>query len=82
MVGIVQRYSDWLAQSSVPKLFINAEPGAIITGRLRELCRSWPNQSETTVAAGHFIPEDGPDEMGRAAAAFVRQIRHFDPVTQ
>jgi haloalkane dehalogenase len=82
MVGIVQRYSDWLAQSSVPKLFINAEPGAIITGRLRELCRSWPNQSETTIVAGHFIPEDGPDEMGRAAAAFVRQIRHVDPVTQ
>lgn len=80
IVSIVERYSNWLAQSSVPKLFINAEPGAIVTGRLRELCRTWPNQTEITVHASHFIPEDSADEIGRAAADFVRRIRHADDI--
>jgi haloalkane dehalogenase len=32
---IVAAYRDWLATSPVPKLFINAEPGALITGAQR-----------------------------------------------
>jgi hypothetical protein len=27
----------WLAEADVPKLFINAEPGALVRGRIREL---------------------------------------------
>ena len=50
MVDIVQHYSTWLAHSPVPKLFINAEPGAIITGRLRELCRTWPTRPKSRSA--------------------------------
>ncbi|MBV9640937.1 MAG: haloalkane dehalogenase [Mycobacteriaceae bacterium] len=79
MVDIVARYSTWLAHFPVPKLFINAEPGAIITGRLRELCRTWPNQTEITVPGGHFIPEDSPDAIGRAVAEFVQRIRGDTP---
>jgi haloalkane dehalogenase len=75
MVGIVEHYGAWLAQSSVPKLFINADPGAIITGRLREWCRTWPNQSEVTVGGIHFIQEDSADIIGRAVASFVRRLR-------
>jgi haloalkane dehalogenase len=75
MVEIVQHYSTWLAQSPVPKLFINAEPGAIITGRLRELCRTWPNQTEITVPGVHFIPEDSADSIGRALSDFVRGVQ-------
>jgi haloalkane dehalogenase len=75
MVDIVQSYSTWLAQSPVPKLFINAEPGAIVTGRLRELCRTWPNQTEITVAGVHFIQEDSADAIGVAIADFVRRVR-------
>lgn len=66
---IVSAYSDWLQQSSVPKLFINAEPGAILTGAQRELCRRFPNQTEITVAGSHFIQEDSPAEI----AAGIRQ---------
>jgi haloalkane dehalogenase len=65
VVEIVQAYAEWLETSEVPKLFINAEPGAILTGRQRELCRSWPNQVEVTVKGIHFIQEDSPDEIGR-----------------
>jgi haloalkane dehalogenase len=72
---IVQEYSDWLAQSPLPKLFINADPGSILVGRQRELCRRWPNQTEITVKGSHFIQEDSPDEIGAAIAAFARGLR-------
>ena len=75
MVDIVQSYSTWLAQSPVPKLFINAEPGAILTGRLAELCRTWPNQTEITVPGIDFIQEDSAAAIGAAIANFVRRIR-------
>jgi haloalkane dehalogenase len=65
---IVQSYADWLSGSDVPKLFVNAEPGAILTGPQREFCRAWPNQTEVTVAGNHFVQEDSPDEIGRAIA--------------
>ena len=63
---IVSRYAEWLAESKIPKLFINAEPGAILIGRQREFCRSWPNQKEVTVPGSHFIQEDSPDAIGEA----------------
>lgn len=66
MHQVMSDYSDWLAVSEIPKLFINAEPGAILTGAQREICRKWPNQTEVTVAGIHFIQEDSPDEIGRA----------------
>lgn len=68
VVGIVQSYADWLKESTLPKLFINAEPGAILIGAQREFCRSWPNQQEVTVAGNHFLQEDSPHEIGRAIA--------------
>jgi len=63
---IVQSYADWLATSQVPKLFVNAEPGAILTGPQREFCRSWPNQTEVTVTGNHFLQEDSPAEIAAA----------------
>jgi haloalkane dehalogenase len=71
---IVRRYGEWLSRSEVPKLFINAEPGAILTGEQREFCRSWPNQREVTVRGSHFVQEDSPDEIGRAVAEWARSL--------
>jgi haloalkane dehalogenase len=68
VVRIVQDYATWLTTAEVAKLFINAEPGAILTGAVREFCRTWPNQTEVTVKGNHFIQEDSPDEIGRALA--------------
>ena len=68
VVELVQSYADWLSQCDVPKLFINAEPGAILIGPQREFCRSWPNQKEVTVAGNHFLQEDSPHEIGQAIA--------------
>lgn len=75
VVRIVEQYGRWLAGSPVPKLFINAEPGAILTRRRREFCRTWPNQTEVTVPGVHFIQEDSPAEIGAAVADFVRRVR-------
>jgi haloalkane dehalogenase len=76
--GIVRSYSRWLARSEVPKLFINADPGALLTGRPRELCRTWPHQTEVTIAGKHFVQEDSPDEIGAAIRQFVQDIRLRD----
>ena len=75
VVKVVEDYGAWLASSDIPKLFINAEPGSILTGRQRELCRQWLNQTEITVKGLHFIQEDSPDEIGQAVAAFVKKVR-------
>ena len=66
VVEIVQDYADWLAVSDIPKLFVNADPGAILVGAQRDICRAWPNQTEVTVAGSHFIQEDSPDQIGEA----------------
>jgi haloalkane dehalogenase len=71
---IVEEYGQWLSTSQVPKLFINADPGSILTGAQREFCRSFPNQEEITVKGRHFIQEDSPAEIGVALADFVRRI--------
>lgn len=63
---LAANYHAWLKESEVPKLFINAEPGAILTGKPRERCREFPNQTEVTVAGSHFIQEDSPDEIAAA----------------
>jgi haloalkane dehalogenase len=74
VVAIVDGYARWLSTSAVPKLFVNAEPGSILTGAQRDFCRAWPNQQEITVGGNHFIQEDSPAEIGQAIAAFLRRI--------
>ena len=66
VVQITEDYQRWLAQAPLPKLFINADPGALLVGSQRETCRAWPNQVEVTVKGSHFIQEDSPDEIGVA----------------
>ena len=75
VAAIVGHYSDWLSASEVPKLFINAEPGVILTGAQREFCRGWKNQEEVTVRGSHFVQEDSPQEIGEAIRSFVTRVR-------
>ena len=71
VTAVVRDYSDWLSQSDVPKLLINAEPGALITGSTLEFCRAWPNQTEITVKGSHFLQEDSPNEIGEAIRSWL-----------
>ena len=74
VVQIVADYSGWLLSFESPKLFINAEPGAILTGVQRQFCRDFPNQEEVTVAGSHFLQEDSPDEIGTAISRWLRGL--------
>jgi haloalkane dehalogenase len=66
VVQIAQAYSEWMAENGIPKLFVNADPGAILIGAVREFCRGWKNQTEVTVPGSHFIQEDSGPAIGRA----------------
>ena len=74
VVKVMNEYGNWLTRSDVPKLFINADPGAIMRGRIRELIRSWPNQTEVTVKGRKLLQEDSPDEIGAAITDFIRRL--------
>jgi haloalkane dehalogenase len=74
VVAVAGAYAAWLAETPVPKLFVNGDPGFLTTGALREFCRTFPNQEEVTVTGAHFLQEDSPDAIGRAVAAFIRRI--------
>ncbi|MGX9349832.1 haloalkane dehalogenase [Shimia sp. W99] len=74
VTAIVQSYADWMAENDLPKLFVNAEPGAILIGAPRAFCRGWKNQTEVTVAGSHFIQEDSPDEIGAALRNWMRTL--------
>src|SRR3982075_1988377 len=69
---IAQAYAQWMAENDLPKLFVNAEPGAILIGPVRDFCRSWKNQTEVTVAGSHFIQEDSGPAIGRAVADWMK----------
>ena len=72
--AIVNEYSEWMQQNNIPKLFVNAHPGAITTGRIRDFCRTWKNQTEVTVKGVHFIQEDSPDEIGKALSKWYNDL--------
>lgn len=73
--AIVRAYGEWLASSDVPKLLVEAEPGAILTGAQLDFCRAWPDQTSVRVAGIHFVQEDSPDEIGQAVADWIRARR-------
>jgi haloalkane dehalogenase len=73
VVAVVERISQWLSSSAVPKLFIESEPGTAAP-RLRALYKSWPNQTEVTVRGLHYPQEDSPREIGEALAAWYRRL--------
>ena len=75
VVAVVTAYDEWLKTSSVPKLFLKAEPGGILSaGPDLDFARRLPAQTEVTVAGVHFIQEDSPDEIGRAIVDWMASL--------
>ncbi len=75
VTAIVDNFAAWIATAPFPKLFINAEPGAILSeGESRDFCRTWANQTEITVKGSHFIQEDSPNEIGAALRDWLGRI--------
>ncbi len=75
MTAIVEDYARWLSTSSIPKLFVDADPGGFLVGGQREFCRTWPNQETVLLKGAHFLQEEAPDEVGEALARFVAKVR-------
>lgn len=73
VVAIADEYAQWLSGCKIPKLFINADPGAILIGAQREFCRSWSNQREVTVKGNHFLQEDSSGEIADAIRAWMQE---------
>lgn len=69
--AITEKYSSWLAATDLPKLLISAEPGALLTGRSLDFCRTWRNQREVSVKGIHYVQEDSPSEIGEAIREFI-----------
>lgn len=74
VVEIVERYGAWMARTEIPKLFVNGEPGWILTGRARDFCRTWPAQTEVTVPGRHFLQEDSAELIGAAIAEWLTTV--------
>jgi haloalkane dehalogenase len=75
VVAIVAAYADWLRMCNVPKLFLKAEPGGILSNEADlDFVRKFPAQTEVTVAGIHYVQEDSPDEIGRAIANWIRDL--------
>ncbi len=74
VVGYVESYGLWMAENDVPKFFVHAEPGAIMTAGALLFCRGWRNQEEISVKGGHFVQEDSADEIGVALKAWLEKI--------
>ena len=71
VVEEVGKNAEFHKNSEIPKLFINAEPGSILTGDQREFVRTWANTKEITVKGYHFIQEHSPNEIGEAIKDFL-----------
>jgi haloalkane dehalogenase len=75
VTAIVSSYAAWLATSNVPKLFVKAEPGLLLSGGANlEFVRRLPAQTEVTVAGVHYVQEDSPDEIGEAIASWMATL--------
>lgn len=72
---ICTEYGRWLANTpGLPKLFINAEPGSMLTGGRRDFARSWPDQTEFKVPGIHFVQEDSGAVIGQAIADWLSAL--------
>lgn len=75
MLAIVEAYGAFMATTTIPKLFVNADPGSLVTGDARDFCRTWPAQREVTVPGLFTVQEDSPHRIGAALREFVVSLR-------
>lgn len=55
----------FMSSTRFPKLFVNAQPGALLAPEARKrVIRQWPNLEEVVVAGRHFVQESSPDSIG------------------
>lgn len=71
-------YSAWMSENDLPKLFVDADPGAILNDGERAFCRQWKNQTEVRVPGIHYLQEDSADEIGAALREWLGALEGFE----
>ncbi len=71
---IVTAYGEWLSSSSVPKLYIQGDPGRLQPSQ-HAFCSIWPAQSTVIVKGFHNLQEDSPNEIGKAIASWLQHLK-------
>ncbi|OGU35722.1 MAG: hypothetical protein A2068_06860 [Ignavibacteria bacterium GWB2_35_6b] len=66
---------DFMNNSAFPKLFINAEPGALLASQARKnVIRSWKNVTEVKVKGTHYIQEESPKDIGEVLSKWFETV--------
>lgn len=74
--AVVQANSDFVAESTFPKLMFHVSPGAVIP----DFAAEWIKENLTNLEAiylgegGHFIQEQYPDEIGKGLADWLTRV--------
>lgn len=73
--NVFKQNMAFMAVSALPKLFVNAEPGALLAPETRRSkIRSWPNLTEIKVPGNHYVPEQSPDAIGQAIVKWIKDL--------
>jgi haloalkane dehalogenase len=72
----VSGYNRWLQETHLPKLFLYAHPGGLITEKVATWIQEHlPNLTAADIGAGiHYVQEDRPHEIGEALSAWYAGI--------
>jgi len=73
IVKILSDYDEWLSQSRIPKLFIEANPGTL-SEKEKVFCNSLLSQTHIVLRGSHNLQEDVADEIGIAISVWLQGI--------
>lgn len=70
---IIHTYSEWLKETTIPKLMLYASPGMVVTKKhVKRIKNEMKNLKAVYVGKGtHYIQEDAPHEIGKAIENWV-----------
>jgi len=73
MAGMMDSYAAWLRDTEIPKLILAAKPGLIASpSAVRQAKKTFRDLEVVGLGKGvHFLPEDHPEAIAEAMAAFV-----------
>lgn len=74
VINIVASYGEFLSKSTIPKLFIEADPGFLSETKFKHVSLQWPNTKVVKVKGLHFLQEDSPDDIGLAIQHFIKSM--------
>lgn len=73
----VRSYSDFLANSQIPKLLVIAEPG-VVPDIQHEAASRFNNTKVVTISdTGHFVQEDQPNRLANALTIFWEELDKY-----